>query len=89
MPPLFYYLAAAAVVVTAAAIAAAQEGVATAAVAQDEDQNDDPAEVTATETVIVAHNKYLRKFFSGLSRSFQDIPKPQKGADALQLKMES
>ena len=85
MPPLFYCLAAAAVVLAAAAaaVAAAQEGVATATVAQDEDQNDDPAEVTATETVIVAHNKYLRKFFSGLSRSFQDIPQLQKGATML------
>ena len=57
----FYRLAAAAVVVTAAAIAAAQERTATA-VAQDENQNDDPANVTATETIVVAHNHYLQKF---------------------------
>ena len=64
MPPLFSYLAAAAVGVAAgvaAAAAAAQE--AAAAVAQNEDQNDDPANVTATETVVVAHNDLPPKIF--------------------------
>ena len=79
MPPLVIVLAAAAVVVTAAAVAAAQERTA-AAVAQNEDQNDDPANVTATETIIVAHNKYLQEIFSDISRSFQDIPQRKKGA---------
>ena len=72
MPPLFIVLAATAVVVTAAAIAAAQERTA-AAVAQDEDQNDDPANVTATETVIVAHNQLPPGNFSAASAAHSKI----------------
>ena len=51
------FLAAAAVVI--AAIVTAAQGVAATAVAEQDQQNDDPANVTATET-IVTHNEYLR-----------------------------
>ena len=61
--PFFYSLAAAAIIIaaTAAAIAASQEATA-AAVAQQKDDHNDPANVTAAETVIVTHNQYLRNF---------------------------
>ena len=51
--------AATAVVVAAAAIAAAQETVTTAVAQQQDDQND-PANITAAETIIVTHNPYLQ-----------------------------
>jgi len=53
--------------VAAAAIAgsiAAQAVVATAA--EQDQQDDDPANVTATETVVI-HNEYLQNFFSGFA----------------------
>ena len=54
------FLAAAAVVIAAivTAATATTQGVA-ATVAEQEDQDDDPANVTATETVVI-HNDYLR-----------------------------
>ena len=72
MGTLFFTLAAAAVIV-AAAVAAAQQVAATAVAQQQDDQND-PANITAAETVIVTHNQYLRIFFAVKHRSFQDIP---------------
>ena len=50
------------------------------AVTEQEDQNDDPANVTTAETVIVTHKNYLRNFISGTGRSFQDIPAEEFGA---------
>ena len=73
MGTLFFTLAAAAVVVAATAVAATQQ-VATTAVAQQQDDQNDPANITAAETVIVTHNQYLRNFFAVKHRSFQDIP---------------
>ena len=63
----FSQLAAAAVVVAAAVIAAAVAAphITAAAVTEQEDQDDDPADVTATETVIVTHKYYLQEFLSG------------------------
>ena len=63
----FSQLAAAAVVIAAAVIAAAVAAphVTAAAVAEQENQNDDPADVTAAETVIVTHKYYLQEFLSG------------------------
>ena len=61
--PFFRYLAATAVVVTAtAATAVIGTHQAATAVAQENEDQDDPANVTAAETVIVAHNSYLRIF---------------------------
>ena len=70
--PSSFFLAAAAVVI-AAAVVVAQEIAATAAVAQQQDDQNDPANVTATETVIVTHTQYLRNFLRLFYRSFQDI----------------
>ena len=75
--PSYILAAAAAVIAAAIMIGAAHTVVATAA--EQDQQNDDPPDVTAAE-VVVAHNKYLRKFFSDLGRSFQDIPEHKKGA---------
>ena len=65
--PFLICLAAAAVVIAATVIAAAIvcQHIPAAAVAQQEDQDDDPANVTATETVVVTHKNYLRKFLRG------------------------
>lgn len=82
----FYCLAAAAALITAAVIAAAVAAViaaahiAAAAVAEQKDQDDDPANITTAETVIVTHKINLRKIFSGICRSFQDIPEAGFGA---------
>ena len=77
-------LAAAAVVVAATVVGAAavvgKAHAVAAAVAEQEDQDDDPANVTTTETIVIAHNEYLRDFFERLNRSFQDILQPGKGA---------
>ena len=56
-------LAAAAVIVaaTAATVIGVHQTV-TAAVAQQQDDQNDPANITAAETVIVTHNQYLRNF---------------------------
>ena len=62
--PTYRELAAATVVVAATAatvVAACEQATATAVAQQDEDQ-DDPANITAAETVIVTHNPYLRNF---------------------------
>ena len=59
--PSLFYLAAAAVIVAATAVAAAQQVAATAVAQQQDDQND-PANITAAETVIVTHSQYLRNF---------------------------
>ncbi|MBQ5608261.1 MAG: hypothetical protein IIU86_04480, partial [Oscillospiraceae bacterium] len=56
-----FCLAAAAVVVAAAVVIAAQQVTATAVAEQNDNQNN-PANITATETVIVTHNQYLRNF---------------------------
>ena len=83
----FVVLAAAAVVVAAAVIATAVAIVVaaphiTAAVAEQQDQDDDPANVTTAETVIVTHNTLPpKKIFSGIYRSFQDIPAAEFGAE--------
>ena len=79
--PFLIYLAAAAVVVAAImVVAAAIAAPGTTAVAEQEDQNDDPANITAAETVIVTHIHYLRKNLQRQSRSFQDIPGQPFGA---------
>ena len=52
------------------------------AVAEQEDQDDDPANITAAETV-VTHKNTSKKFFEQLSRSFHGIPAAKKcAADA-------
>ena len=53
-------LAAAAVVLAAAAVVFATADTVVAATAEQDQQNDDPAEVTATEA-IVTHKEYLQK----------------------------
>ena len=79
--PFFRYLAATAVVVTAtAATAVIGTHQAATAVAQENEDQDDPANVTATETIIIAHREYLRNFIAVIHRSFQDIPQAQKGS---------
>ena len=65
-------LAAAAVVGKTYAVAAA--------VAEQEDQDDDPANVTAAETVVITHKTYLREILERIHRSFQDIPWKHFGA---------
>ena len=76
MHPHLYSLAAAAIIIaaTAAAIAVAQKATATAAVAQQKDDHNDPANVTAAETVIVTHIQIPPNFVAVNHRSFQDIP---------------
>ena len=59
--PFFYSLAAAAIIIAATVVAGIQHAAATAVAQQDENQNN-PANVTAAETVIVTHNQYLRNF---------------------------
>ena len=59
--PFFYSLAAAAIIIAATIVAGIQHAAATAVAQQDENQNN-PANVTAAETVIVTHNQYLRNF---------------------------
>ena len=59
------FVSAAAAVIIAAAVVAAATGVTaavhiTAAIAEQEDQDDDPANVTTAETVVITHNTYLR-----------------------------
>ena len=74
--PFLIYLAAATVVDAAAVVgivvATAVAAPGAAAVAEQEDQNDDPANITATETVIVTHIHYLRK---NLQRQSPLIPR--------------
>ena len=77
--PLFD-LAAAAVIVAAATAVVATQQVATAAVAQQQDDQNDPANITAAETVIVTHNQIPPKFVAVNHRSFQDIPQQKKGS---------
>ena len=72
-----FCLAAAAVVVTAAAVTAAVAAPhGAAAVAEQQDQNDDPANITAAETVIVTHRIYLREI---LQRQLPLIPRYSSG----------
>ena len=59
--PFFYSLAAAAIIIAATGVAGIQHAAATAVAQQNENQNN-PANVTAAETVIVTHNQYLRNF---------------------------
>jgi hypothetical protein len=76
----FRYLAAATPVVALAATAVVV-GIAhivAAAVAEQQDEQDDPAPVTTTETIVIAHNTYLRKITCGICRSFQVIPQRKK-----------
>ena len=64
LPPGFLiYLAAAAVVVAATAVVGVHQTIATA-VAQEQDDQDDPANITAAET-IVTHNQIPPKIFRG------------------------
>ena len=60
---LFIYLAAGVIAATAAAVVVANQAV-TATVAQQQDDQDDPANITAAET-IVTHNQIPPKFFRG------------------------
>ena len=69
-----YFLAAAAAAVVAAIGAAAQS--VTAAVAEQEQQNDDPADVAATETVII-HTKNLQVGFAALAAHSNIFPSPK------------
>ena len=66
-----FYLAATAVVIAAAAVVICNAGVATAA--EQNEQDDDPAPVTATRTVI-KHKNTSEILICGKYRSFQDIP---------------
>lgn len=59
--PSFFALAAAAIVIAATAIVAGAQQAATAtAVAQQNENQDNPTNIAAAETVIITHNKYLR-----------------------------
>ena len=58
---LLFSLAAAAIIIAATVVAGIQQTTA-AAVAEQEDNQNNPANITATETVIVTHNQYLRIF---------------------------
>ena len=85
MPLLSSYLAAAAVVVAAAAAVVAADQAVVATAAEQNQQNDDPANVAATEPVII-HRKYLQvEDFSGeaahsmLFRGSQNVLKVHKG----------
>ena len=82
MHPSRYSLAAAAIIIaaTAATVAGVQQATATAVAQQKDDQND-PANVAAAETVIVTHNPIPPNFFAVNHRSFQDIPLQQKGSE--------
>ena len=60
---MFIYLAASMIAATAAAVVVANQAVA-AAVAQEQNNQDDPANITAAET-IVTHNQIPPKFFRG------------------------
>ena len=60
---MLYYLAAGVIAATAAAVVGVHQTVATA-VAQEQDDQDDPANITAAET-IVTHNQIPPKFFRG------------------------
>ena len=51
---------------------------ATTAVAEQDDEQDNPAPVATTETVIVTHNRYLQEITCGVCRSFQVIPQRKK-----------
>ena len=77
-------LAAAAVVaatVVAADVVAATVAIAIAtAVAEQEQKDDDPANVTAAETVIIHDNTSGIYRMEQLCRSFQDIPQRKNGA---------
>ena len=57
-----FSLAAAAVIVAATVVACIKQTVAATAVAEQNDNQDNPANITATETIVVTHNKYLRIF---------------------------
>ena len=71
MGGLFYpLLAAAAVTLAAAAVVPIVSGAIAATVAKQQDENDDPAHITAAETV-VTHNDYLREITCDFRRSFQ------------------
>lgn len=72
----FFVLAAAAVVVAAATVilvVAATQTIVVATATEQNQQNDDPAHITAAET-IVTHNQYLQLFQGDFRRSFQGIP---------------
>ena len=57
-------IAAAVAVVVGGAHIATAVGIAITAAAEQDEQDDDPAVVTAKETVIT-HNEYLQEFFCG------------------------
>ena len=86
--PCFLAAAAGVIAATAAAIvvACAAQAVATA-IAEQENQDDDPANVTATET-IVTHKNTSKNFFERLSRSFHGIPGAKKCAKEVSYKNE-
>ena len=68
-----FCLAAAAIVIAATVVAAAVAAPHGAtAVAEQQDQNDDPANITAAETVIITHRIYLREI---LQRHLPLIPR--------------
>lgn len=48
------------------------------AVAEQDDQQDDPAQIATTETIVIIHKTYLREFTCGVCRSFQVIPQRKK-----------
>ena len=72
-----FSLAAAAVVIAAAAVIG-RIAVVAATVAEQDDQQNDPAPVATTETIVIAHNTYLREITCGVCRSFQVIPQRKK-----------
>lgn len=75
---LLYQLRLAAAAVALAATAAFIIGrIHPAAIAEQKDEDDDPAHITATETVIT-HNDYLREITCDLRRSFQVMTQRKK-----------
>ncbi len=77
----FILLAAAAPVVALAATAVVvgiAHHIVAATVAEQDDEQDNPAEIATTETIVIAHNTYLREITCGVCRSFQVIPQRKK-----------
>ena len=61
----------------AATAAAVIGSICTAAVAEQQNENDDPAHIAATETVVI-HNDYLREITCDFRRSFQVMTQRKK-----------
>ena len=66
------------IAITLAAAAVIGRIASATAVAEQDDQQDDPTDIAATETIVIIHSSYLREITCGVCRSFQVIPKEKK-----------